>query len=268
MAGGMARKASGKLSVNITAVLKKLLRGEMTLEEAERKLIALNVRRIGELAKLDVQRACRTGVPEVILAEGKSSEIVSKAADTMARTGGYALVTRVQDHHVKALKARLRANFRLEHNPRARTVLLRRRGHVFPKCGKIGVLAAGTSDVPVAEEAAVTAEVMGCEVLKAYDVGVAGIHRLFEPLENMLKAGVSAIVVAAGMEGTLPSLVASLVDIPVIGVPTSTGYGAGGGGLAALLTMLQSCSPGLTVVNIDNGFGGGVAAAQIGRAHV
>lgn len=261
----MAKKISGEFSINIEVVLKSLLRGEMTLKEAERKLIALNVRRIKELAKLDVGRAHRTGVPEVILAEGKSPEIVARAAEAMARASGYALVTRVQDAHLRALKVKLRAKFKLEHNPQARTVLVKKGGHVFPKCGKIGVLAAGTSDVPVAEEAAVVAAVMGCEVLKAYDVGVAGIHRLFEPLENMVKAGVSAMVVAAGMEGTLPSLVASLVDIPVIGVPTSTGYGVGGKGLAALLTMLQSCSPGLTVVNVSNGFGGGVAAALIAR---
>lgn len=265
VAGNMAKKVSNELSVNIETVLKKLLRGEITLEVAERKLVALNVRRIRELARLDVGRAHRTGVPEVILAEGKSPEIVAKAAGAMARSGGYALVTRVQDIHLRAIKAKLRKNFKLEHNPQARTVIVRRKGHVFPRCGKIGVLAAGTVDVPVAEEAAVAAEVMGCEVLKAYDVGVAGIHRLFEPLEKVVKAGVSAIVVTAGMEGTLPSLVASLVDVPVIGVPTATGYGVGGKGLAALLTMLQSCSPGLTVVNISNGFGGGVAAALIAR---
>jgi len=259
------KEVSKELSVNVAAVLKKLLRGEMTLEEAERKLVALNVRRIRQLARLDVDRTHRTGVPEVVLADGKSPEIVAKAAEAMAQASGYALVTRLQDAHLRAIRAKLRTKFELEHNPQARTVLLKKRSHVFPKCGKVGVLAAGTSDVPVAEEAAVVAGVMGCEVLKAYDVGVAGIHRLFEPLENMMKAGVSAIVVAAGMEGTLPSLVASLVDIPVIGVPTSTGYGVGGKGLAALLTMLQSCSPGLTVVNINNGFGGGAAAALIAR---
>ena len=261
----MKKKASRELSVDITTVLKKLLRGEIALEEAERKLVALNVKRVRELARLDVGRACRTGVPEVILAEGKSPGMVSESAEAMAQVSGYALVTRVQDTHLKEIKAKLRTKFKLEHNPHARTVLVKKGNHVFPKCGKVGVLAAGTSDVPVAEEAAVVAGVMGCEVLKAYDVGVAGIHRLFEPLENMVKSGVSALVVAAGMEGTLPSLVASLVDIPVIGVPTSTGYGAGGKGIAALLTMLQSCSPGLTVVNINNGFGGGVAAALIAR---
>jgi hypothetical protein len=125
------------------------------------------------------------------------------------------------------------------------------------------VLAAGTSDIPAAEEAKVTAEVMGCQVLAYYDVGIAGIHRLMEPLRETLVQDVSAIVVVAGMEGALPSVVRGLVPVPVIGVPTSTGYGYGGKGEAALMTMLQSCAPGLTVVNIDNGFGAGATAALI-----
>jgi hypothetical protein len=127
------------------------------------------------------------------------------------------------------------------------------------------VLAAGTADIPVAEEAAVAAEVMGCEVLKAYDVGIAGIHRLFEPLRKMIERGVSALVVVAGMEGALPSVTSSLVDVPVIGVPTSIGYGVGAEGIGALVTMLQTCSPKLAVVNIDNGFGAGIFAALIAR---
>ncbi len=129
--------------------------------------------------------------------------------------------------------------------------------------GTIAILAAGTSDIPVAEEARVTAEVMGCEVLAHYDVGIAGIHRLLDPLREVVAKDVSALVVVAGMEGTLPSVVRGLVTVPVIGVPTSTGYGYGGQGQAALMTMLQSCAPGLTVVNIDNGFGAGATAALI-----
>jgi hypothetical protein len=125
------------------------------------------------------------------------------------------------------------------------------------------VLAAGTSDIPTAEEARVTAEVMGCAVLARYDVGIAGIHRLLEPLREIVSIEVSAIVVVAGMEGALPSVVRGLVSVPVIGVPTSTGYGYGGHGQGALMTMLQSCAPGLTVVNIDNGFGAGATAALI-----
>jgi len=265
MADTVTKKIAGELPVSVETVLKELMRGNVTLDEAERKLAAFNVRKVKGLAKLDVGRACRTGVPEVILAEGKSPETVAKAAGAMATISGYALITRVQDAHLRAVRAKLRGKFSIDHNPQARTLLVKKKGHAFLKCGKIGVLAAGTVDISVAEEAAVAAEVMGCDVVKAYDVGVAGIHRLFKPLEHMVESGVSAIVVVAGMEGTLPSLVTSLVDIPTIGVPTSSGYGAGGKGLAALLAMLQSCSPGLTVVNIGNGFGGGVAAALIAR---
>ena len=133
-----------------------------------------------------------------------------------------------------------------------------------PQLGqKIGVLTAGTSDIPVAEEAAITAEVMGCSVIRGYDVGVAGIHRLLEPLKDMIQQDVACVIVVAGMEGALPSVVAGMVGVPVIGVPTSIGYGLGAGGIGALTTMLQSCSPGLVVVNIDNGFNAGATAALI-----
>ena len=132
----------------------------------------------------------------------------------------------------------------------------------------MGFVAAGTTDIPVAEEAKVIMELLGCKVISAYDAGVAGIHRLFLPLEEMLKVDVSCIVVVAGMEGTLPTVVKSLVDVSVIGVPTSTGYGYGGKGESALMTMLQSCSPGLVVVNIDNGFGVGATAALIAKQSI
>jgi NCAIR mutase (PurE)-related protein len=127
----------------------------------------------------------------------------------------------------------------------------------------VGIISAGTSDIPVAEEAAIIAEEMGCQVTCIYDVGVAGLHRLVEPLRNLLSSGVDAIVVAAGMDGALPSVVAGLVPVPVIGLPTSIGYGLGGKGIAALLSMLQTCAPGLSVVNIDNGVGAGTTAALI-----
>lgn len=253
------------LDLEVEDVLRKLLSGELTLEQAKRRLAAINVKRIADLARLDTRRALRVGVPEAILAEGKSPEASARAAITMAREAGYSLITRAGKEHLKKLKACLPKGFELEHNERARTIVVKRRGYAFPKLGKIGVLAAGTADIPVAEEASVAAQVMGCEVLKAYDVGVAGIHRLFEPLRRMIDEGVVAIVVVAGMEGALPSVVSSLVDVPVIGVPTSIGYGVGADGIGALVTMLQSCSPKLAVVNIDNGFGAGVFAALIAR---
>ncbi len=261
----MGTKGRKELITDVEGVLNALLTGKLTVEQAKRKLAALNIKRIGDLARLDVERIHRIGIPEVVLAEGKNPETVAKAAFALASTSGYALVTRVSKEHLKLIQKELRKDFEVDHNSKARTVVVRKKGHLFPKRGKIGVLAAGTADVPVAEEAAVSAEVMGCEVLKAYDVGVAGIHRLFEPLKHMVEQGVAAIVVVAGMEGTLPSLVSSLVDVPVIGVPTSIGYGVGLKGTGALMTMLQTCSPKIAVVNIDNGFGGGVFAASIAK---
>ncbi|MEM4724534.1 MAG: nickel pincer cofactor biosynthesis protein LarB [Candidatus Hadarchaeum sp.] len=254
-----------ELPLNLRSILKKLVRGEITLEEAERRLSALNIRKIRDLARIDLGRACRTGVPEVVFAEGKDPKTVAEAAAALAKSNGYALVTRVNRAQITQIKKKLGRDFEVETNITARAVLIRRKGYNFPEDGKVGILAAGTADVPVAEEAALAARVMGCRVFKAYDVGVAGIHRLFEPLGQMIKEGVSAIVVVAGMEGTLPSIVSSLVDVPVIGVPTSIGYGVGLKGIGALVTMLQSCSPKLAVVNIDNGFGAGVFAASIAR---
>lgn len=261
----MGAKGRKELITDVEGVLNALLAGKFTVEQAKRKLAALNIKRIGDLARLDVERIHRIGIPEVVLAEGKNPETVAKAAVALASTSGYSLVTRASKEHLKLIQKELRKDFEVEHNSKARTVVVKKKDHRFPKRGKIGILAAGTADVPVAEEAAVSAEVMGCEVLKAYDVGVAGIHRLFEPLKHMVEQGVAAIVVVAGMEGTLPSLVSSLVDVPVIGVPTSIGYGVGLKGVGALMTMLQTCSPKIAVVNIDNGFGGGVFAASIAK---
>ena len=254
-----------KLSTGVNEVLERLLAGELTIDEARRELSAFSIRQIGELARLDTKRAYRVGAPELILGEGKHPEDAARLSIQMAKERGYALVTRVGDQHVKEIKNGLPKGFDTSYNRVAHAVLVKRRGYTFPKAGKIGVLAAGTADVPVAEEAAVAAGVMGCKVLKAYDVGIAGIHRLFKPLELMAREGVAALVVVAGMEGALPSVVASLVDVPVIGVPTSVGYGVGLKGAAALMAMLQSCSPKIAVVNIDNGLGAGVFAGLIAK---
>jgi NCAIR mutase (PurE)-related protein len=215
-------------------------------------------------AKLDIHRSERTGIPEAILAEGKTLDQVVEALRRMAEASDVALATRVSEECAAVIRRKLGKKLDIERNTLGHTVVVRKKG-VAPKRsgGKIAILAAGTSDIPTAEEARVTAEVMGCQVLAHYDVGIAGIHRLLEPLRDVLSNDVSAIVVVAGMEGALPSVVRGLVGVPVIGVPTSTGYGYGGHGQAALMTMLQSCAPGLTVVNIDNGFGAGATAALI-----
>jgi hypothetical protein len=253
------------LNLDIEDILRKLLTAEIDTRAAKRMLSALNIEQISDMVKLDTHRAHRIGTPEAILAEGKNPAITAKAAVAMATKSGYALVTRVEKGHLHKLRSSLPDGFELDHNPKARTVVIKRRGQAFPKVGLVGVVAAGTADVPVAEEAVVAAEVMGCEVIKAYDVGIAGIHRLFKPLKHMTEKGVSALIVVAGMEGALPSVVSSLVNVPVIGVPTSVGYGIGAEGVGALVTMLQTCSPKLAVVNIDNGFGAGIFAALIAK---
>jgi pyridinium-3,5-biscarboxylic acid mononucleotide synthase len=208
-------------------------------------------------AQVDTHRALRRGFPEVIFGSGKTPEQVVKIAGKLLEHGQRVLVTRATPEHARALKKKFRDTV---HNLLARCLAIDRKP--LPKRpGTIAVVCAGTSDLPVAEEAAVTADVMGNRVERIHDVGVSGVHRLFGQLERIQTANV--IIVVAGMEGALPSVVAGLVAKPVIAVPTSVGYGASFGGLAALLGMLNSCASGMTVVNIDNGFGAAYAASQI-----
>ncbi|MGQ9674195.1 MAG: nickel pincer cofactor biosynthesis protein LarB [Chloroflexota bacterium] len=220
-------------------------------------------REASQRSRPDFRREQRKGVPEVILAEGKPLGDVLEIVASFVEGTGRALVSRVSPELLELLR-RTYADHSVEIYGGGRTVVVRSRGSVVAKSGgKVGIMTAGTSDIPVADEARVVAQEMGCEVLTAFDVGVAGIHRVFQPLKAMLEAPVDSIVVAAGMDGALPSVVAGLVDVPVIGLPTSTGYGLGGRGVTALLSMLQTCSPGLVVVNIDNGVGAGATAALI-----
>ena len=218
-----------------------------------------------DLARLDIHRKKRAGIPEAVLAEGKTFEQVLAIGTKLAEASGRTLITRLPSGWGGRLADAL-DNQALEISlyGNERTAVVNRPDAQRPRSGGvIGLLAAGTSDIPVAEEARITAEEMGCRVLYYYDVGVAGIHRLVDPVKDLQQADVAAVVVAAGMEGALPTVTKGLLPVPVIGVPTSVGYGYGGGGEAALMCMLQSCSPGLTVVNIDNGFGAGATAALI-----
>ena len=208
-------------------------------------------------AQVDTHRALRKGFPEVIFGSGKSPEQVAKIAARIFQREQRLLVTRISGEHARALRKKFK---RAVHHETARCITIEKKA--LPKRpGIIAVLCAGTSDLPVAEEAAVTADIMGNRVERIYDVGVAGLHRLLRRLDLVQSANV--IVAVAGMEGALPSVVAGLVSKPVVAVPTSVGYGASFGGIAALLGMLNSCSNGVTVVNIDNGFGAGYAASQI-----
>ncbi len=224
---------------------------------------SLLIRNVEQFARLDLGRQRRKGIPEIIFAENKTPEQTAKIGKEMAKSLGLAIVTRVHPSHIEELK-RLDEDLAVEVYEQARIVVLRKGSYkVRPTSGKAAVLTAGTADIPIAEEARIVSTQLGCKVATAYDVGVAGFHRLLKPLKTMTEKGTDVYVVVAGMEGALPSVVAGLVDGPVIGVPTSTGYGYGGRGEGALMAMLQSCVPGLAVVNIDNGVGAGALAALI-----
>jgi NCAIR mutase (PurE)-related protein len=213
---------------------------------------------------VDAHRQARKGVPEVVFAAGKPPQLTLNAvrALLLEQPRGRVLVSRASPEAIELLRHELDAAS-VQIAPSGGTVLVvRDDAPPLPDSGGVvGLLTAGASDAPIADEAAWVAREMGCRVVRADDVGVAGLHRLEAPLRLLREAGADAIVVAAGMDGALPSVVAGLVDVPVIGLPTSVGYGLGGGGVAALLSMLQTCAPGLVVVNIDNGVGAGATAA-------
>ncbi len=220
-----------------------------------------------DVARIEVRpdpgRERRKGTPEVIFGETKGVAQIIAMAQGLLKESGRAIVSRVHPEAIGSLQMAFQ-EYTVRVHEAARAVVIYRPDFVRPHSGgHVGVISAGTSDIPVAEEAALTAEEMGCHVTCIYDVGVAGLHRLIEPLRNLLATDVDAIIVAAGMDGALPSVVAGIVPVPVIGLPTSIGYGFGGKGIAALLSMLQTCAPGLSVVNIDNGVGAGITAALI-----
>ncbi|MEO6035158.1 MAG: nickel pincer cofactor biosynthesis protein LarB [Verrucomicrobiota bacterium] len=239
-----------------TQLLKRFRAGKISGEKVLHAFQAAPVADLG-FADVDTHRALRKGFPEVIFAAGKTPGQVVQIAAEIFKRENCLLITRVTPDHARALRKKFKNAI---HHELARCVTLEKNN---PKTrpGTIAVVCAGTSDLPVAEEAAVTAQIMGNRVEKIIDVGVAGLHRLLRRIEVIQRANV--VIVVAGMEGALPSVVAGLVAKPVIAVPTSVGYGASFGGLAALLGMLNSCGSGVTVVNIDNGFGAGYAASQI-----
>lgn len=211
----------------------------------------------------DPGREQRKGAPEVIFGETKSTAQIIAMARELLDGAGRAVISRIPAEAFVPIQEAFR-EYTIRTRETARAMVIYRPGYVRRDTGgHVGVISAGTSDVPVAEEAALIAEEMGCRVTCIYDVGVAGLHRLMEPLHELLVEGVDAIIVAAGMDGALPSVVAGLAPVPVIGLPTSVGYGLGGRGVAALLSMLQTCAPGLSVVNIDNGVGAGITAGLI-----
>ncbi len=238
-------------------ILQSVKDGRMELDAAMQALSGFDIENIG-YARIDHQRAWRKGFPEVIYAAGKEPNQVAAIAERLFQRNDKVLITRADENTYQVVQ---RAVPEANYHSTARAITICR-GEVVPiYSGYVAVLSAGTSDLPVAEEAAITLSIMGHAVRRIYDVGVAGIHRLLAEQEQI--AGAHVIIVVAGMEGALPGVVGGLTDRPVIAVPTSIGYGANLGGLAPLLTMLNSCSSGVTVVNIDNGFGAGYAAALI-----
>ena len=237
-------------------LLEQFRAGKIDRDTMLRVMLAAPIVDLG-FAQVDTHRALRKGFPEVIFGEGKTPAQVAAIAARLFAANDRVLITRIGPEHVRVLKKKFR---HAVHHEMARCVSIQKKP--LPKRpGAIAVVCAGTSDLPVAEEAAVTAEIMGNSVVSINDVGVAGLHRLLSRVEAL--RSVNVIIAVAGMEGALPSVIAGLVSRPVIAVPTSIGYGANLGGIAALLAMLNSCGSGVTVVNIDNGFGAGYAASQI-----
>ncbi len=247
---------SAMTTVEAAQLLEKFRRGTIPSEKVLHAFQAAPVADLG-FAQVDTHRALRKNFPEVIFGAGKTPEQVVKIAAKILQHSRQTLITRITVEHARTLRKKFK---NAVHHPLARCVTIEKMP--LPKRpGFIAVVCAGTSDLPVAEEAAVTAEIMGNSVERIHDVGVSGLHRMLARLELLQQANV--IVAVAGMEGALPSVLAGLVSKPVIAVPTSIGYGASFGGIAALLAMLNSCASGVTVVNIDNGFGAGYAASQI-----
>jgi pyridinium-3,5-biscarboxylic acid mononucleotide synthase len=242
----------------LKALLEQVRTGDVTPDAALEQIRILPYEDLG-FAKVDHQRTLRVGVPEVIFGPGKTPEHFVEIFTSLAARGNNVLATRVSEEQVKSAVARFP---HVEHNLPARTLVLRQKSEKLGK-GMIGIISAGTSDIPVAEEAAVTADIMGNDITRLFDVGVAGLHRLLSHSDDLRKARV--LVVCAGMEGALPSVVGGLVGVPVIAVPTSVGYGAAFGGIAALLGMINSCASNVSVVNIDNGFGAAYVASLINR---
>ena len=246
-------------------ILENLANGKLDVDEAERLINANNILEFDDIAKMDINRMDRTGFPEAIFSPSKDyDDLLLIIKRYMQTRQDDLIVTKLsKDRYEKIIEDLGKDTYIYEYNKRAQILIIRKEIKEKEIIAKIGIITAGTSDINIAEEARVIVEEGGCEAITSYDIGVAGIHRLFPQIAHMVKEGVRAFIVCAGMEGALPSVVAGLVDVPVIGVPTSVGYGVGEGGRVALDAMLQSCAPGIAVVNIDNGFGAAVFALTI-----
>ncbi len=210
---------------------------------------------------LDTERQIRCGIPEVVYGIGKSKEDLVEITERFLKDSGRVIITRIdEDKATEVVNSIRNKKLNIIHNQKGRVLVIKKKKFKTKKIGMVGIITAGTSDIPIAEEAKAIAEELGCDTICEYDIGIAGIHRIFPALKRMKNSRV--LIVVAGMEGALPSVISGLVNVPVIGVPTSTGYGIGKGGIAALFTMLNSCTP-VAVMNINNGYGAAVLAYQI-----
>ena len=253
--------------LDLTEILESLDLGKISVPKAKKLLSLYSVEKIEDFAKMDISRKLRRGIPEVVFAEKKEFVDLRKIILATLSRSDSVLVSRIHKNHYKKILDFSRKNkLKIKTGKNSTSVLFFKK--LSSTGGKVGILTAGTSDIGVAEEARLMCEAMGCQCICSYDVGIAGIHRLFPIVKKMIHDDVDAIIVVAGMEGALASIISSLVDIPVIGVPSSVGYGYGEKGVAALASMLQSCTLGLSVVNIDNGIGAGAFASNIANRSV
>jgi hypothetical protein len=249
--------------MNISDILDSVKNGKLSVNEAKKQLSLYSIEEIENFAKIDLGRETRKGIPEVIFAERKENSEVKKIIKNVLNKTNSVVVSRIPKREFQDICNYCKENdFKVSTGQNCTTILVYKKP-LKKTNRKIGIITAGTSDIGVAEESRLMCESMNCDCITSYDVGIAGLHRIFPVLKKFVKSDVDAIIVVAGMEGALASVVSSTVNVPIIGVPTSVGYGYGEKGVAALASMLQSCSLGLTVVNIDNGIGAGAAAAKI-----
>ena len=254
--------------MEIHEVLKSVKAGTISVNDAKKMLSLYSIEEIEGIAKIDINRRKRRGIPEVIFAETKSLNEIKKILKITLEKTNSVVVSRIKtEDYPKIISFCKNLKIKIKKGEKSSSLLLYKKPIKFHG-GNVGILTAGTSDIGVAEEARLMCEAMNCKCVTSYDVGVAGIQRIFPILKEMIEKDVDCIIVAAGMEGALATLVSSMVDIPVIGLPTSVGYGYGEKGIAALASMLRSCSLGLSVVNIDNGIAAGAIASNIANRTV
>ena len=254
--------------LDIAEILESLEGGKITAKHAKKLLSLYSIEEVEGFAKIDINRRKRRGIPEVIFAETKELDEIKKIAKrTLQKTDSVIISRIIKKDYQRILTYAKRLKVKVKTGKNSSSILLFKKPLKFHG-GRVGILTAGTSDIGVAEESRLMCEAMNCKCITSYDVGVAGIQRVFPILKKMIEKEVDCIIVVAGMEGALATLVSTLVDIPIIGVPTSVGYGYGQKGIAALASMLQSCSLGLSVVNIDNGIAAGGIAANIANRAV